>query len=154
MIQITLAALHLLALPLGLAAVVARAAALRAGPDTTALHRALRADALWGVAALLWLGTGLWRWLGGVEMPAELYTRNPLLHVKLGLFAGVFALEIWPMITLLRWRRALTAGASAVDLLEHRVAQRIARISAVQAVIVVGIVFVAAALARGYGLSA
>ena len=59
-----LAAIHLLALGIGLGAVWVRARALRGSPDESALRRALTADGVWGLAALLWLSTGLWRLFG------------------------------------------------------------------------------------------
>src|SRR3989449_11375442 len=53
-----LAALHLLALGVGLGAVWARGRALRDARDASGLRRAFYADTWWGVAALLWIGTG------------------------------------------------------------------------------------------------
>ena len=66
-----LAFLHLLALPIGVAAVFIRARALRANN----IRDAVKADAWWGIAAFIWIATGLWRWLGGVEKPMPYYTR-------------------------------------------------------------------------------
>jgi putative membrane protein len=68
--------------------------------------------------------------------------------VKMGLFLVVLLLEIWPMITLIRWRRALGRNQTAA----FGAAHRIARISTIEAFIIVIIVFVATALARGYTL--
>lgn len=154
MTMLLLAAVHLLALGFGLGAVLARAGALRDAPGPGALRRAFRADALWGVAGGLWLATGLWRWLGAVEKPAEFYLRNGLFHAKLGLFVLVLVLEAWPMVTLIRWRLAHARGTPAEALMAAPAARRIAAISAVQAVVVVAMVCVAVAVARGYGARA
>src|ERR1044072_5294026 len=54
------AAVHLLARGIGLGSVWARGRALRQAPDERAVRRALAADAAWGIAALLWVFTGLW----------------------------------------------------------------------------------------------
>lgn len=151
MTMLLLAALHLLALGLGLGAVLGRAGALRDVPGPAALRRALRGDAVWGVAGGLWLATGLWRWLGAVEKANAYYLSNGLFHAKLGLFVLVLVLEVWPMLTLIRWRRALARGARAEDLMAEPAARRIAALSTVQAVLVAGIVFLAVAVARGYG---
>lgn len=62
-----LAALHLLALGIGLGAVWARGQNLRSALTPEDLRRAFRADNLWGLAAVLWISTGLWRLLAGVE---------------------------------------------------------------------------------------
>lgn len=140
------AAAHLLALGIGLGAVWGRARALR-GPvaDTAAIRRALVADAWWGVAALLWLGTGLWRAFGGLEKGTAYYLANPAFHAKMGLFVLVALLEIRPMLTMMRWRRALSRGTR----IDTAPARGVARVSTVQALLVVVIVLAATAMARG-----
>ena len=153
MLRITLAALHLIALGLGLGAVIARGTALRESPSNAALRRAFRSDSTWGFAALLWIGTGLWRLLEGIEKPRAYYLTNPVFHVKMGLFVLILLLELWPMMTLLRWRRSFSAGESAERLMTSGAGRRIATISHVEALVVVVMVFVAVALARGLGLS-
>ncbi|GLC24519.1 DUF2214 family protein [Roseisolibacter agri] len=143
------AAAHLLALGIGLGAVWGRSRALR-GPvlDNAAIRRALAADAWWGVAALLWLGTGVWRAFGGLEKGTSYYLANTAFHAKMGLFLLVLVLEIRPMLTLMRWRRALSRGTR----LDTEGARTISRLSAVQALLIVGIVLAATAMARGLGL--
>ena len=153
MLRITLAALHLLALGLGLGAVINRGAALRESPSNAALRRAFRSDALWGIAALLWVSTGLWRWLAGLEKPSGYYLANPVFHGKLGLFLLVLVLEVWPAITLMRWRRSFRAGESAERVMASGAGRRMAVISHVEALIVVAMIFLAVAMARGYGSS-
>jgi putative membrane protein len=148
LLRLLLAATHLLALGIGLGAVWARGRALRGIVDNAALRRAFAADAWWGVAAVLWLGTGLARLFAATEKSLEYYLRNPLFHLKMGLFVVILLLEIWPMMTLIHWRRAIGRNQSATVTSAHR----IARISVIEAFLVVVIVFVAAALARGYAL--
>ena len=169
MLRLTLAWLHLIALGIGFWAVLARGQALREVarelPGTAALRRAFLADAHWGVAALLWLGTGLWRYLGSTEKTISYYNANHVFLTKMALFVAVIALEIWPMVTLIRWRvavgRAAPAPAGPVGgavgvqgraaALEPAVARRMATISYVQGAIVAVMVFTAVAMARGYG---
>ena len=150
MLRITLAALHLLALGLGLGAVISRGTALRESASNAALRRAFRSDGLWGLAAVLWLSTGLWRWLAGIEKPTGYYMTNPVFHTKLVLFLLIVGLELWPAITLMRWRRSFAAGESAERLMSGG-GRRIAVISHIEALLVVAIVFLAVAMARGYG---
>jgi putative membrane protein len=145
--RLAFAVLHLLALGIGLGAVWGRARALRGRLDTEGLRRVFAADAWWGLAAILWLSTGLARWLMGTEKASEYYLANPLFHAKLGMFVLIVVLEIWPMMTLIRWRRR-RAQSGNVDTTS---AGRLAAISMFQAIIVVAIVVVAAAMARGYG---
>jgi putative membrane protein len=147
-LRLLLAATHLLALGIGLGAVWARGRALRGIVDGAAIRRAFAADTWWGIAAVLWLATGLTRLFAGTEKSVGFYLRNPLFHMKMGLFLLVLLLEIWPMITLIRWRRAMGRNQTAT----FASARRIARISTIEAFIIVIIVFVAAALARGYTL--
>jgi putative membrane protein len=152
MLRITLAAIHLIALGFGLGAVIARGTALRESPSNAALRRAFRSDSTWGIAALLWIGTGLWRLLSGMEKPTGYYLKNPVFHAKMGLFLVILLLELWPMITLMRWRRSFGAGESAERLMMSSGAgRRIAMLSHLEALLVVVMVFVASALARGFG---
>jgi Predicted membrane protein len=149
MLRITLAALHLIALGLGLGAVIARGTALRESPRNAALRRAFRSDTTWGFAALLWIGTGVWRVVEGVEKPTAYYLKNPVFHAKMGLFLLILLLEFWPMLTFMRWRRSFRTGESAERLMTRGAGRRIATISHLEALLVVVMVFVAVALARG-----
>ncbi len=141
-----IASLHLVALAIGVGAVFARARSVRRVREAADLPSVFVADNLWGVAAILWLGTGVWRAFGGLEKGTAYYLSHPLFHAKLGLFIVVALLEIWPAMTLVKWRRARTAGMS-VDLEK---ADALARISYLQLVLVVVMIFLATAIARGF----
>jgi putative membrane protein len=143
-----LAAVHLLALGIGLGAVWTRARSLAAvSRDSTAVRRALTADAWWGLAAALWIGSGLWRLLAGTEKPTGYYVASPVFWGKMLCLAAILVLEVRPMLTLTRWRGEL-AKSRALDL---TLAPALARVSEVQAAIVVAMVLAATALARGLG---
>jgi putative membrane protein len=152
MLRITLAALHLLALGLGMGAVLTRGNTLRETLTADSLRRTFRADNVWGYAAALWLGTGLWRMLGGMEKARQYYEMNYIFMLKMGLFILIFALEIWPMITLIRWRRQMRTGASLESFASVATARKIATLSHTQALILVLMIFAAVSMARGYGL--
>ncbi len=137
---------HLLALPLGLGAVWARSRSLTSARNTGDLARVFVADNLWALAAGLWIVTGLWRAFGGLEKGTDYYLNNRVFYVKMGLLALILLLEIWPMTTLIRWRIAARRGTS-IDLTSAPV---FARISQLQAALVVLMVFAATALARGF----
>jgi uncharacterized membrane protein len=147
--RILLAWLHLLALAIGLAGVWARGRALRDSlrfpEDPRAIRRALVGDAWWGIAALTWLVTGLWRLIGATEKNTSYYFESRTFLLKMGLFLIIFGLEIWPMMTLMRWR-SKKAEPNARD------AGRIEVISYVQCVLVLGMVLAAVMMARGYGM--
>jgi len=145
-----LSALHVLALALGLGAVVARGQRLRdlsrTPEDDRALRRLFGADSLWGLAAVLWIVTGLGRVFGRLEKEPDFYLRNGFFWVKMGLFALVLALEIRPMVTLLRWRAAKSKAGALVR--EANISALIALNNAEIAVVLL-IPFVAALTARG-----
>lgn len=144
-----LSALHVLALGLGLPAVFFRGRALRAvQTDPAAVPKVLSADSAWGVAALLWLATGLLRAFAGFEKGTHFYLASPLFHLKLTLFGLVFLLELLPMVTFIRWRIARgkqqPVDTSKVPLLT--------RLNDVELALTLALPFVAAAMARGVGL--
>ncbi len=120
---------------------------LRRSPsDASALKRLFQADALWGIAALLWLVTGLLRAFGKLEKQPDFYLRNGFFWVKMGLFALVLALEILPMVTFIRWRAAKARGSDAVAGSNFG---RLIALNDAEVVIIVVIPFVAALMARG-----
>jgi putative membrane protein len=148
MLRWLLASFHLLALGLGLGAVWVRGRGLKGPLDASGLRRVFLADTMWGLAALLWIGTGLWRLLGGTEKPTDYYLHNHAFMTKMALLLLLLGLELRPMITLIRWRRRVGRG----ELPDSRLAPLLARISFIQAGIVVLMVFAATAMARGlYG---
>lgn len=153
MTQITLAALHLIALGLGLGAVLNRGTVLREVPDMRSVQRAFRADTLWAIAAGLWIATGLWRYLAETEKSMGYYNANYLFVTKMILLGAILVLEIWPMVTLIRWRIAIRRGGSPGVVAVPGRARIIATISHVQALLIVLMVFAAAAMARGYNLA-
>jgi putative membrane protein len=145
MLAAVFSALHLLALGLGLGAVWSRGRALRAlARDPGALPRVLAADNVWGLAALLWIGTGLTRILAGLDRDTAFYVLNGFFRVKMALFALVLLLESWPMVTFVRWRMARARGGTA----DTRRAAAFARINDLETALVVLIVFIAAMMAR------
>ena len=143
-----LASFHLLALGIGLGAVIGRGLALRSRLDRQGLRWVFLADAVWGVAAFLWMATGLWRLLGGVEKSTTYYLGNHVFLSKMALFLLVVALEVRPMTTLIAWRGRAARGESP----DTTRAPRLARISFWQAGLVALMVFLATAMARGYGV--
>ena len=151
MLRFTLAILHLVALGIGLGAVWARARALGERPlDRHAARRAFAADGWWGIAAVLWLATGLWRLLAGTEKATAYYLSNHVFMAKLGFFAAILLLELWPALTLIRWRRAAARGGSSWT--PHAPsAARIRVISYLEAALLIAMVCASVLMARGYG---
>lgn len=147
MLAAIVSALHVLALALGLPAVFFRGRALKGPLDAPGLRRLFAADSVWGIAALLWLVTGLLRVFAGLEKGASFYLGSSAFWLKMALFALILVLEIRPMATFIRWRMALrrgqapdTSGARGLFVVNH-----------VELALVVLMVFTAAFMARGFG---
>lgn len=139
------AVLHLLGLAIGLAAVYSRWRALRAAEQQADIAAVLHADSWYGLAALIWLGTGLMRAFGGLEKGTDHYLGNHWFIGKMTLFLIVLCLEIKPMATFMGWRAARQKG-STIDLTGTRT---LATLTIAQLPLLVLMVFMAAAMARG-----
>ena len=140
--------LHLLGLGIGLGAVYARSRALRGVLDGPGLRRVFLADTWWAVAAGLWIVTGLVRAFAGFEKGTDYYLQNHLFLTKMGLLLLVLLLEIGPMLRLIVWRRSLAQGVMP----DTTSASRYARVSMIQAFLVLLMVAAATGMARGFGV--
>jgi putative membrane protein len=150
MVRWLLASIHLIALGIGLGAIWVRGSALRRlrPGNRGELSRVFAADTAWGIAALLWITSGLIRAFGGFEKGTAYYTHNRFFMIKMSLLVLILVLEVWPMVTLIRWRIQTARGVTV----NTTAASAFARISVVQAFLVVLMVCAATAMARGYGV--
>jgi putative membrane protein len=135
---------------LGFGAVFARGRRLRdlgrSPEDARALGRLFQADSLWGLAALLWIATGLLRVFGRLEKTPDFYLRNGFFWVKMALFGLILALEILPMLTFIRWRAARSRGSAPAAGANLTI---LIALNDAEVAIVLLIPFVAALMARG-----
>ena len=138
------ASLHYLALAIGLPAVFLRGRALKGSLDDAGLRRLFAADSMWGVAAALWVATGLLRAFGGLEKGSAFYLQSRLFYLKMALFLAVVALEVWPMLTFMGWRQARRRGVRV----DTSRASALFQVSHIQLALVLVMVFVASAMAR------
>jgi len=149
-----LAALHLLALGIGLGAIGWRARALHGVQDGSksgadSLRNVLFSDTLWGIAALLWISTGLVRAFSSLEKGSSYYLNSSAFWIKMGLLVVILLLEVWPMATFIGWRVRFAKG----ETVDTRRVNTLAAISMVQSVLVIGMIFAATAMARGLAFS-
>ncbi len=143
-----LATMHLFGLALGLPAVFLRGLGLRAlRTDPGALARTLMADNVWGVAALLWVGSGLVRLFGPWDKGLAYYVHSGPFWIKMALVVIALGLEVLPMVALIRWRVALARGRP-VD--TSRVAL-LSRLNDAEVALTAAVPFFATAMARGLG---
>jgi len=139
-----LSAIHVLTLALGLGAVFARGRALAGTLDAAGWRRLLEADNLWGIAAGLWIASGLARvFFGGKE--ASFYSHNGFFWIKMALFLAVFVLELAPMTTFMRVRAAQRRGMAPPEFSVDAYRP----INTAETVLVVVLVQIAALMARG-----
>ena len=148
MLRWLLAAVHLLGLGVGLGSVWARARLLGGAPlDAVTLRRALTADVWWGIAALLWIGSGLWRLFAATEEDHRVLSRQSRLLDQDGAAGGDPAARGASDRSLSAWRRRVARNETP----DLRAAAGIARTSYVQVVLVILMVLTATAMARGMG---
>ena len=144
--QWILAAVHLFAFALAFWAVLTRGTAFsQLSAGTGELKRVLLADNLWGLSALTLLITGAMRAFGGYEKASDYYLHQPLFHLKMTLFLLILLMELAPMITLIKWRIASSRGVA----LDSRRAKLYARISHVEALLLILMMVAATGMARG-----
>ena len=142
------AAVHLLGLGIGLGAVWARARGLKGTLDRDGLRRIFVADTWWGIAAGVWIATGLVRLLAGMEKDTSYYLRNHFFWGKMILLLVIIALEIPVMRALVRWRMDSGKGGQP----DTSLAPRYATSSTIQLWLTLGMVLLATGMARGVGV--
>jgi putative membrane protein len=142
-----IATLHILTFGIGFYAIWTRANALKKLNNVSGLNEVFKADNFWGLAALLWITTGLWRAFGGLEKGSEYYLHSKTFIVKMALFLLVFIIEIKPMVTLIRWRTKKRKN----EPMDFSSARQLAFLSHIELGLITIIVFLATAMARGIG---
>jgi len=145
-----LATLHILTFGVGFYAIWTRANALKKLSDiddSSGLKEVFKADNLWGLAAVLWIATGLWRAFGGLAKGSDYYLHSNTFIAKMALFLLVFIIEIKPMVTLIRWR----IKKRKIETIDFSSAPQLALLSRIELGLVIIIVFLATAIARGIG---
>ncbi|MES2053974.1 MAG: DUF2214 family protein, partial [Pseudomonadota bacterium] len=97
--------------------------------NAAVVERLAKIDAIYGMAAISVLLTGIARTWWGIKGTAWYWT-NPLLHIKLTLFVVIGLLSIKPTLMFLRWRRELRATGSLPDEAQVRLARRLVMVQA------------------------
>ena len=105
---------HFISIFVMVSAVVVEHALIKDRMSGKELRRFMNFDAVYGIAALLTVGMGLWLWFG-VGKPADWYTKNWIFHMKVTLFVVAGLLSIIPTVRMNRLRKK-TASSELVDI--------------------------------------
>jgi len=99
-----LAYLHYISIFTLIVFLTAEAVVLRPDMTPEIRKRLGRYDAVYGVAAVAVVVTGVLRVIYGAKGYA-FYVHNPIFHIKIGLFILVGLMSIVPTINILRWKK-------------------------------------------------
>lgn len=145
------ASLHFLTLAFGATAIAARGIYFKQladlGFSPTIMKKLFVADNMWGLAAILWIVTGLLRVFAGLEKGQDYYLHNTFFWLKMISFLIVVALEIKPMVQLIKWRTEFTKSQK-IDLANVDL-KMLARLNHIEIAMFIPIVFFASAMAKG-----
>ncbi|MDX2052948.1 MAG: DUF2214 family protein [Polyangiaceae bacterium] len=147
MLSTLFAILHLLSLVLGVACLLLRRGALARAREARDLAPVLYWDNWYGLVALVWLGSGLYRAFGGIEKGTDYYLHNHVFWLKLLVLLVLLAVEGVLMVTFIRWRIALAKGRP-IDLTRR---PRLVTLHHVEFWVIVVVVIAASTMARGIG---
>jgi len=150
MIDLLLSVFHFLLVFTLVAILAAQSSLIRPGITASDLRLAAILDRAYGVSAVLLLGAGFARVLWGAK-GSPFYLSNPLFWTKIGLFMTVAVLSIPPTVQLIRWSKHTHSHTDFLPSDEQ--IRRIQRWLYAEWVVVMFIPFLAAAMARGTGLS-
>jgi putative membrane protein len=143
-----LAAVHLMSLPLGVLSLTQRARALAAAERDEHLKPVFFWDGAYGLVAIVWLGSGLWRAFGGVEKGGDYYLSNHVFWTKMLLLGILLVLEGYLAVTFVRWRIRLKKNEPVS--LAHKA--RLVRFHYAEFWVIVAMVAMATLMARGIGV--
>lgn len=110
-----------------------------------------RIDIVFGISAAVVLASGIAR-ATFYGKGLDYYLNNSLFHAKVGLFVAVAILSIYPTLTFLRWRRALTE--SQAPRVSSSTARWVTAAIRLELMLLLLIPLLAVFMARGFGVTA
>ncbi|MFK7899128.1 MAG: DUF2214 family protein [Cyclobacteriaceae bacterium] len=137
--------LHYLSIITMVASVVGELVLLKPKMIRKEMKLLAKLDALYGVMAILVVGLGLTLWFG-VGKSAEYYSKNWILHTKVGLFVVIGALSLIPTIFIAKNRKG-----DDHDVIE--IPSKIKLIVTVELLIFAIIPLLAVLMANGFGFT-
>jgi putative membrane protein len=144
-----LAYLHYISIFTLIVFLTAEAVVLRPDMTPEIRRRLARYDAVFGMAALAVLVTGVLRVLYGAK-GAAFYLHNPVFHVKIGLYILVGLLSIMPTVAILRWKKQ---GKTLPDFVPTPAEiAKVLRLVMIESHLIIFIPLAAVLMARGIGM--
>jgi len=144
-----LASLHHLAAFSLIAILAIEIALVRPDMDAATIKRLGRIDIAFGIAAVSVLLAGSARVVYGIKGPAY-YLGNWVFWTKMGIFALICFLSIWPTLRIIAWGRLLKSDPKALPGTEE--IRQVRRMIHLEATLALLLPILGAAMARGYGL--
>lgn len=139
---------HFLAFFALTAALVLQLALLSVSPSIDIAKRIQRADRAYGLMAILILVLGFLR-VFYFEKGADYYFDNSFFIIKLSLFVVVGLISAYPTITYLGWNKTIKTGTAPE--LSVGAVQRLRQAVHYQLIGILGILFCASMMAKGFG---
>ncbi|HEY9623716.1 MAG TPA: DUF2214 family protein [Crinalium sp.] len=141
--------LHYLGFMLAFGALVVEHQTLKKDLTLEEAWRVVKADAIYGLSAVMILATGVLRVLY-FGKGTDYYLSNPVFYIKVGLFIVVSILSLYPTVTFILWANSLRTGKGPT--LELSQVQRISWLIKGELAGLALIPLAAAMLARGIGI--
>ena len=145
----SVAYLHYLSFMLCFGALIFERISLKPNPNRNEAISMVVADVIYEIAGVVLLVTGIYRVIK-FGQGSEFYTQNPIFWTKIGVFAFVGSLSLYPTVTYVLWAIPLSKG-TLPKVTENWVA-RIRLLINVELVGFASIPFLATLMARGVGL--
>ena len=145
MLETTLRYLHFLSILTIAATVLGEYLLLKPVMTRKEIGRLSKIDAFYGLAAIVLLGAGLTLWFGGISKPTFYYSKNWIFHLKVGLFALVGILSIYPTVFFIKQRKG--DAAETID-----IPSKLIWMIRLELILLLIIPLLATLMARGIGL--
>ena len=145
MLEITLRYLHFLSILTIAATVLGEYLLLKPVMTRKEIGRLSKIDVFYGLAAIVLLGAGLTLWFGGISKPTFYYSKNWIFHLKVGLFALVGILSIYPTVFFIKQRKGDAAETIAIS-------SKLIWMIRLELILLLIIPLLATLMARGIGL--
>ncbi|MBL0270499.1 MAG: DUF2214 family protein [Chitinophagaceae bacterium] len=145
MLETTLRYLHFLSILTIAATVLGEYLLLKPVMTRKEIGRLSKIDAFYGLAAIVLLGAGLTLWFGGISKPTFYYSKNWIFHLKVGLFALVGILSIYPTVFFIKQRKGDAAETISIP-------SKLIWMIRLELILLLIIPLLATLMARGIGL--